>query len=66
MYSLFFPKLSGVLVQESHAMKVLFDNVLGVTYPEYFLSKMVGKKDVYFYLGLFGVFKELFANVKRY
>jgi hypothetical protein len=65
MYSFFFPKLSGVLVRESHAMKILFDDVLGVVPLEPFLSKMVGKQEVYFHLGLFGVFKEVVAIVNR-
>jgi hypothetical protein len=33
MYSLFFPKLGGVFVRESHAMNMFFDNVLGIVSP---------------------------------
>jgi hypothetical protein len=46
-------------------MKMIFDDVLGVVSSESFLSKMVGEKDVYFFLGLFGVFKEVVPNVNR-
>jgi len=64
MYSFFFLEFNGVHVRESHAMKMIFDDVLGVVSPEYFLSKMVGEKYFYF-LGLFGVFKKVVANVER-
>jgi hypothetical protein len=62
MYSFFFPKISGVFVMDSHAMKMLFDNVLGIVSLELFFSKMIGEKYVYFCLGMFGVFKEVVPN----
>jgi hypothetical protein len=46
-------------------MKVIFDNVLGVVSPKALLSKMVGEKDIFFYLGFFGVFKKVVSNVER-
>jgi hypothetical protein len=46
-------------------MKMLFDNILGIMSPESFFSKMIGEKDVYFCLGMFGVFKEVVPNEKR-
>jgi hypothetical protein len=64
MYSFFFLELSGVFVRESHAMNMLFDNVLGIVSPKSFFSKMIGAKDIYFYLGLFDVFKEVVPNEK--
>jgi hypothetical protein len=46
MYSFFFLELSDVFLRESHAMNMLFDNVLGIVSPESFFSKMIGEKDV--------------------
>jgi hypothetical protein len=61
----FFPEIDGVLIRESHVMKILFHDVLGVVSPKYFIFKMVGEKDVYLFLGLFGVFKKVVSNVER-
>jgi hypothetical protein len=55
----FFLKICSIL----DVVEILPDNTLRIMSPESLFPKVIGKKAIYFFLGLFSIFKEIVDNI---